>query len=211
METVNCWYHNNIIIIKPEYVDISNIDYKSDDFTRVMFSDYEGIVANIEKYNIKIDYNSYASVYDYNREQRYIGSRFNNSLDILPSYLTHILLNNKFNQQVDNLPKTLIFITFGNYFNQIVDNLPCGLECIIFGREFNQIIDKLPNSLIYIYFSVDFNQPLDNLPCSLVKIEFPPFSKFQKTLNNLPNSIKTIRIGKDYHNIITQPINILYY
>ena len=194
METNDCWYHNNIIIIKPLCNDITNIDFKQE-FTHFIISDYDCIESLIKKYDRTINYDK-TKKYQLINHDTFIVSSFDSLIDNLPQYITHIMVNELFNQLVDYLPSSLILIAFGDSFNQPINNLPIKLENIIFGYDFNQLVDNLPNSIIYIYFGDCFNQSIDNLPNSIKNIIFSHNSIFEELFNNLPNSVKITKLSK---------------
>ena len=111
--------------------------------------------------------------------------RFNQKLipDILEFLSKHqkIKFGDDFNQLVDNLPNFLTHLKFGWNFDQPVT----------YQTESSQNGKSptlLPNSLTHLKFGKDFNQAVDNLPESLTHLELEQFS-FNKPLNNLPNSI----------------------
>lgn len=110
-------------------------------------------------------------------------SKFNKSVDLLLSNLTHIKFGYSFNQHVDNLPFLMEWLEFGYSFNQPVNDLPNTLEYVSFGKKFNQSFDSLPNSIFYInigsaehdyyngdYHFTEFNQKTYNLPSNLENI-----------------------------------------
>jgi hypothetical protein len=193
MKTNDCWYHNNIIIMKPSCNDITNIDFKQE-FTHFIISDYDCIESSIIKYDRTINYDK-TKKYQLINYDTFIVSSFDSLIDNLPQYITHIMVNELFDQLVNNLPLSLILIAFGDSFNQPVENLPIKLEYIIFGYDFNCTVDNLPNSIIHIYFGDSFNQSIDNLPNSITSIIFSYHSIFEG-LNNLPNSVKITKLSE---------------
>jgi hypothetical protein len=124
-----------------------------------------------------------------------LGLYFNQTVDRLPSSLTHLTFKNIsiFNQTVDKLPSSLTHLTFGFNFNQNVEKLPSSLTHLTLGNKFNQSVDKLPPSLTHLTFGEEFNQSVDNLPFSLTHLTFE--YKFNKTVNNLPSSLTHLTLG----------------
>src|ERR1700677_4425207 len=68
---------------------------------------------------------------------------FNQSVDSLLQFITHLTFYYKFNQSVDYLPQSITHLTFGNYFNQSVDYFPQSITHLGFGDEFNQSVDYI--------------------------------------------------------------------
>lgn len=61
-----------------------------------------------------------------------------------------IKLISKFNRSVDNLPTRLEKLCLGDSFNKSIDKLPNSLKYLNLGSQFNYKINKLPKSLIYL-------------------------------------------------------------
>jgi hypothetical protein len=130
-------------------------------------------------------------------------SKFNKSVDILPSDITHIKFGYAFNHTVDNLPFRLEWLEFGYLFNQQVNMLPNGITYLVFGYSFNQAVFDLPNSLEYISFGKKFNYPIDSLPNSIYYINIGSiekdyyngiynFTEFNQLTYNLPKKLDNI-------------------
>ena len=126
------------------------------------------------------------------------GINFNNSVNNLPTYLTHLDLGFSFNQQVNNLPHSLIYLVFGYYFNQSVNYLPENIEYIYFHSNFNNSVENLPLSLKYLLFDVNsiFNKSLNNLPNSLTFLQIG--IDFDLPIENLPLNLKTAKCLRNY-------------
>lgn len=133
-------------------------------------------------------------------------SKFNKSVDLLPSNLTHIKFGYSFNQRVDNLPFLLEWLEFGYSFNQRVDMLPNTITYLVFGYSFNQPVNDLPNTLEYVSFGKKFNQSLDSLPNSIfylnigsAEIDFYNgnyhYTEFNQKTYNLPSNLENILIN----------------
>ncbi len=54
-------------------------------------------------------------------------------------------------------------------------------------------------------FGPDFNEPLDNLPEGIEEIHFANLSIFNHRLDNLPQSLKLLKLGSSYN----QPLDFL--
>jgi len=140
----------------------------------------------------------------------------------LPIGVKSIVFGNKFNKKIDNLPETLESITFGEDFDQELDNLPESLESITFGHNFSQgktepymnvvvgaVMDAKeddeddympPRSKLRRSSGFDskFNKSLDNLPKSIKNINFVEFSSFELPVNKLPESLEYITFGDSF-------------
>ncbi len=127
-------------------------------------------------------------------------SKFNKSVDLLPSTLTHIKFGYSFDKEVNNLPYHLEWLEFGNNFNQYVDNLPSTIKYLVFGNEFNCPVDNLPQFIEYLSFGNKFNYPIDCLPNSINFINIGDNkntnikSKFSQKTNNLPSELNNFVI-----------------
>ena len=152
-------------------------------------------------------------------------NHFDNNIDCLPSHLTHLKLGFCFNKSVDNLPNKLKYLVFCAEFNQTIDNLPTGLKYLTIGYYFNKPINNLPIGLEYLCLSNLFYQSLDFLPSSITELtiifEMPnSFDSLPQNiklldlsycnqlfndepdLNNLPNSIETLYLPKNFKTTI---------
>ena len=151
------------------------------------------------------------------------GTLFNQSVDYLPSNLTHLKFGSLFNKSVDFLPLSLTHLTFGSQFNQSVNSLPSKLVYLEFNQSFNQPIDDLPNSIIKIKFngfnnkysknleykSNCFNMSLNSLPSNVKTIWFNYESKFNLNFDNLPDGLENLILSKYYRNYIQKiPLNL---
>ena len=147
-------------------------------------------------------------------------SHFNESLDNLPSTITHLTLGKLYNQPLNNLPLTVTHLTigvrvsavpqsithltiiepinlgFGLYDHPLsiaFNNLLPSLQYIKFapGSGFNKSLNKLP-SIKYLYFGdgTSFYRSLNNLPHSLEYLHFGNNCRFKNSLNYLPSSLK---------------------
>lgn len=131
------------------------------------------------------------------------GDRFNQSVDNLPSCVTHLTFALYFNQAVDHLPSNLTHLTIAGTFNQPVDHLPSTLTHLdIFGH-FDQPVDHLPRDLIVMKLRGDFNQGVDHLPSNLVKLLLD--GKFNQPVDYLPSSLRYLSLGRHFD----QPLDYL--
>jgi hypothetical protein len=122
------------------------------------------------------------------------GCSFNQPVDNLPCSITHLTFDYSFNQLVDNLPCSITHLTFGCSFNQPVDNLPHSITHLTFDYNFNHPVDNLPCSIIHLTFGYCFDHPVDNLPCLITHLIFS--YRFNRTVDNLPHSITHLKFGK---------------
>jgi hypothetical protein len=140
--------------------------------------------------------NKYAEGYYY----AWYGSRFNKSLDNLPSSIIDLDSGSNFNKSLDNLPFGIINLTLGFYFNQEIDNLPHKIRNLTLGTCFNQCLDNLPSSIINLTLGYCFNQCLDNLPHSINKITFEPNSgyyiDFNQEIKKIPRNLTLIDLSR---------------
>lgn len=147
-----------------------------------------------------------------------------NQLIKLPNLLTHLDLGRDFNQPVE-FKDNLIYLSFGENFNQFVD-IPVQLIYLIFSCNFSgsidlpnvkylvirynntYLIENFSNELETLCVTHPFDLPLDNLPSQLKSLNIFNYVYNQK-LNNLPNSIKYIRLNEHYdHPILSIPTNL---
>ena len=135
----------------------------------------------------------------------------------LPYSLTHLTFGSKFNKNVSVLPPTLTHLTFSYYFNQDVSTLPPSLTHLTFGYKFNQqynispnikylklncnnvyIINSLPNSVAELELDEDFHLGLDNLPTSIKILRINKKSYYNVDLNCLPDFIEELHLNFNY-------------
>lgn len=159
------------------------------------------------------------------------GDEFNQSIN-LPDKLIHLYFGNNFNKPI-KLTNNLTYLEFGYFFNQtliLTDNL----THLIFGHDYDQfivltnkliylelghdfsqfielsnvkslnincncmhLINNLSNSLENIIFEYSFTLPLNNLPNTIKSIKFMNWN-YKQELNNLPHSIEYIMLPSDY-------------
>lgn len=131
------------------------------------------------------------------------------SLDMLPSKLTHLVLNNTFNYTIDKLPRTVRYLEFGLLFNHSVDNLPHNIRYLEFGFDFNQCVDNLPPNIRYLKFGRSFNQPVFKLPKKLKELSFD--YHFNQSVNNLPTKLIKLCLGDSFDRSIDKLPNTLIY
>ena len=183
---------NDTIIFKPEFNNV--------------FDEYIEILVGIKKIyftdsrldKIFLDcdlilHENWSSEYNLNCIFNHGYSRFNKSVDNLPSNITHIFFSGYFDKPVDNLPSDLTHLFFGHEFSQPVDNLPIHLTYLIFNFSFNYPVDNLPLTLKVLTFGYKFSQPVDNLPPFLTYLIFG--DNFNMSINWLPHSIKVLVLG----------------
>jgi len=102
-------------------------------------------------------------------------------------------------------------LTFGKRFNQPI-NIPGWITKLVLNCNLQSIIDYLPSGIIELEFGHSFNLELNNLPSSIKKIKILNIY-YDKKLNNLPNSIETLELRVHYKIPIDRKyknLNILY-
>ena len=119
-------------------------------------------------------------------------------------------MGKKFNLPINNLPSTLISLTLGECFNQPVNNLPNSLKYLHFNEKFNQPIDTqetfLTEKVSGAHHKFTERKFIGcNLPNSLIELTFTWGSKFNQSIENLPNSIIHLKLGREF----SQSVNIL--
>ncbi len=133
--------NNDTIIFAPSFND--ELDYKLlNVYKKIIFSNYDLDNDLFEKY----ENNNFQGLEN-------IVSNFNQSIDNLPSSITHLTFSHNFNQLVDNLPSSITHLTFGYYFNQTVNNLPRFIEYIKLPISYDKKILNIPKRLKKIYYS----------------------------------------------------------
>ncbi len=172
--------NNDTIIFSPSFND--ELDYKLlNVYKKIIFSNYD----LFEKY----ENNNLENI-------KYIGSNFNQSVDNLPSDITHLTFGYEFNQTVNNLPSSLTHLTFDYEFNQTVNNLPSSITNLTFGLRFNQSVDNLPSDITHLTFGYYFNQSLNNLPRFTECIRLPKM--YDNKILNIPKRLKKIYCSGKY-------------
>ncbi len=87
--------NNDTIIFRPSFND--ELDYKLlNDYKKIIFSNFDLNDNLFEKY----ENNNFEDL-------EYICSNFNQPVNNLPPFITHLTFGQNFNQTVDNLPKLL--------------------------------------------------------------------------------------------------------
>jgi hypothetical protein len=122
-----------------------------------------------------------------------IFSNYNLSSDLFEKYENNNLqdlihIGSHFNQSVDNLPSTITHLTFGYYsnFNQPVDNLPSSITYLYFGYQssFNQSLNNLPRFTEFIQLPYKYDNKILNMPKRLKKIKCSTKYKYLSDLTN---------------------------
>jgi len=89
-----------------------------------------------------------------------------------------------------------------NYFDTIIANNP-NIEIEEF--EFSN------NPIKKIYFPCSFNKNIDFLPCTIKILIFPPNSKFNYPINDLPTSLDILSTGMSFNQTINNlPKNLIH-
>ena len=198
---------SDTIIFDPKYNDPLDINLISQ-YKKIIFSDYqlsEGIY-NAYENNI---FNNFI----------WVGSYFNQKVNLLPHQLTHLTFGWMFNQEVDNLPHLLTHLTFGSCFNQEVNwvtpllthltsgfafnkpniYLPSGIKYLKLDCNNSYIIAQLSSNIEVLELDKEFNLELNDLPNLLKKIIFHEESDYDKELNCLPKFVEQIQLPYNYN------------
>lgn len=149
-----------------------------------------------------------------NLKQLTFGQKFNQYIQ-LNDNLTRLTFSNNFNQYIQ-LNNNLTHLTFGNDFNQPIQ-LNNKLIYLVLGSCFNQdiclceslkyleincnlinIINYLPNNLTELVLEYNFKLELNDLPNSIKSIKFYN-SNYLYQLNNLPNSVEYLELPNGYN------------
>jgi hypothetical protein len=171
-------------------------------YNNVIFSDYElnedlfDAYENLDFKGLKLIYSGFNKKVELppNLTHLTFGWYFDIKVE-LPSNLTHLTFGDEFTQKVE-LPPNLTHLTFGWNFNQKVE-LPENLTHLTFGDCFNQKVD-LPLNLKYLKLENDKAHNLDYLPEGIEELVLG-YSFNDNTLCNLPNSLKVIKLSKEYN------------
>jgi len=191
--------NDNTIIFSPSFNRKLKSKLLNNNYKKIIFADYDLNNDLFEKYKNN----------DFN-DLRYFGSQFNQSINNLPSGITHLTFSYYFNQSVNNLhpkgcsknstdgccsccPSSITHLTFGYKFNQSVDNLhPKGcsknstIGCC-------SCCPSLITHLTFDYYS-KFDQSLNNLPIFTEFIKLP--KNYNNKIYNIPKSLKVIKCSK---------------
>ena len=82
------------------------------------------------------------------------------------------------------------------YFNQPI-NIPGWIKKLYINCNQQHIIDYLPSSIEELVFGIEFGLELNNLPSSIKKIKIEN-NYYNEKLNNLPNGIERLEISSRY-------------
>ena len=234
METTDYWIYEDKIIFKPNFNDkLDNYFDIISKYNELIFSNYDDyniIFKTNNKYCNEYEQNFKYSIFNkqiiipQNITHLIFGCKFNQQVTI-PHIVTHLTFDCEFNQQV-TIPENVIHLTFGYYFNQQVI-IPHNVTHLTLGNKFNKqvnlpnikyikldcnninLIEKLPNSIEEIEFGRCFNLELQNLPNSIKKISFDCYSKYDKELNCLPESVEYLKLNIGYDKRIKKfPLNL---
>lgn len=121
-----------------------------------------------------------------------ICDEFEGVLDILPSNLEHIILEENFNGLLPVLPQSLLIITFKGQYDNMLPHLPDSLELI----EFNKGTPEYYND------NYDYKLTIPNFPKNAKKIYFYDWRAYYgKTEDgNINNKYTFIIVGINLHN-----------
>ena len=117
--------------------------------------------------------------------------------------LNKLTFSTNFNQPLnDSLSglHNLSELTLGKCFNQPID-IPEEIKKLILNCNTQSIIDYLPSNIVELKFGSDFDLELNDLPSSIKKIKILN-NKYDKKLNNLPTGIESLEISVEYKLLI---------
>ena len=126
-------------------------------------------------YNEKLEYlpqDVQTIIFNEDKTDKFKYSKFNRSVDHLPSTVTHIIFGSGFNRPINKLPRSITHLTLGFNFNHSVDNLQNSITHLTFGHYFDCLVNKLPNSITHLIFGDDFERCVNNLPNSIIHLTF---------------------------------------
>lgn len=122
-----------------------------------------------------------------------------NNIDLSGLLLNGILIIDSKLSSIINLNKIDKIDCSNNYFDIIIINIPNNIKEFTFNE----------NPIKKIFFPHSFNKQIDDFHETLETIIFPPHSKFNKSIDNLPNSLKILCLGNNFNQSISNlPNNI---
>lgn len=151
----------------------------------------------------------------------HLNSVSNFDLSTIPNTIEDIVFGDDFNQKLENLPiktKKIIFgfnfrngftyldfdlndtiehLEFGYCFNELIYKYPNNLKYLKFGRNYNMKIDNLPEGLVELFINERFCTKILKLPTTLEILEFDYYSSYSFDISCIPNSIHTIKLGRN--------------
>jgi hypothetical protein len=167
-------------------------------------------ITNYKINNIPLSEHIKSSLWIYYDSYRF--EQIKEMIDKGSNRLTHITFSHNFNGNIcwlkeNNYYEKITHITFGDSFNSSVDCLPSNLIYLKFGDIFSQSLDNLPKKLlILIINSSKIKCMLDKLPETL---EYLSLKNYNKSLRNLPNSLKIITIDTGSQKNFTVPKSVI--
>ena len=213
------WIVDSAIIFKPEFNDsLDKYTYIISNCRKLIFSNYNDphmclknnniynyydITSKVSLFNQPLD-NSLSNLH--NLRELTLSFKFNHSLcDSLSnlSNLRELTFGYFFNQPLDDSLSNLVNLReliLSEYFNQSLDNSLSNLvnlRKLSLGRYFNQPI-VIPGWITKLTIGCNSQQVIDYLPFNIVELEFG--YNFDLELNDLPSSIKKIKIRNPYYN-----------
>jgi hypothetical protein len=219
IETTNYWIYENKFIFKPKFNKSLDKYYNLiSKYDQLIFSNYDNLDATLKTSNEPDDIyitNLFESKFNQpiqlNKQLTHVvfGCYFNQPIELnenlikltlghcfnqpiqLNKQLTHLIVHDEFNKQIIMNDK-LTHLTLGCEFNQKI-NLPETLIYLDIQTNPFDLIDFLPNKLEELILNTEFNSELNNLPNSIKIIKLLN-SCYNKKLNNLPDSIQFIAL-----------------
>lgn len=198
MMNINEFQNKNISI--PDVVKIIQIhpSYSYEPYNNIYF---ENINPNIE---IVLEWNRSIPLTNLPAQLTVLifNKIFNQPIDnlslISTDTLKKLLFNDysSFNQPLDNLPPWITHLIFNkySYFSQPLTNLPNKLTHLSLGNNFSHSLDYLPESLTFLSLDITYCQSINNLPSGLTHLTIgkynyiPDYDKIDN-INNIDNKI----------------------
>ncbi len=223
IETSDYWIKYNCLIFKPKFnASLNKYADLLSKYSHLIFSNYNDWKICIETdnvYNSKYDNKYVRSKFNQpiklnqNLTHLNMGHNFNHPIE-LNQNLTHLTMGDNFDQTIE-LNQNLTHLTMGHNFNQPIQ-LNQNLTHLIMGSMYNRQI-HLNENLTHLTMGHNFNQPIqltdkikylclnsnphnliDNLLNGIEELELGDV--FNSQMNNLPTSIKILKLNCDKYN-----------
>jgi len=190
---------SQIVLDLRTYTNIHTIRLRS-----VNYSRFKYLPINLPNLYLSKNYTSLEQITSVSISNLIIDNRCNKKINFANVNVTHIDFGFSYNHPIDNLNTNVKKITVKS--NIQMDNLPFSIEELNLCGEFNSKLDYLSNNIQVLKINTKhYSHQLDNLPSSIKYFELN-ISKYDKSqlddnnsfdiqeLNNLPNSIETIKV-----------------
>jgi hypothetical protein len=193
LKTINCDFKNSRLHFKPSKFNQPII--LGNNLKIIIFGICfnQPIILNDNLRELRFgSYFNHPIILNDNLRELSFGSCFNHPI-ILPKKLVSLCLGRKFNESII-FGNELTILHLGTSFDKSI-NIPDTVKRLKLFCNNQYIVDSLPNNIIFLQLCLTFNLEINNLPNSIKKLKI---SKYDKDLNNLPNSIKRLELPSDY-------------